>query len=44
LFDFPIPVSDAGGGEFGSSEKATTLMRWIRKHIEYLTEAVSEHS
>lgn len=39
LFDFPIPVDDAGGGSFGTSEKALTLMRWIRKHIEFLTES-----
>jgi hypothetical protein len=39
LFDFPIDVSDAGGGAFTTTEKALTLMRWIRKHIEYLTAA-----
>lgn len=39
LFDFPVPVSDTDGGEFGSSEKSIYLMRWIRKHIEFLTEA-----
>lgn len=42
LFDFPIPVDDAGGGEFGSSERAVTLMRWIRKQIEYLNKAKEE--
>lgn len=36
-FDFPIPTDDVGGGSFGLTEKAITLMRWIRKHIEYLT-------
>ncbi len=41
IFDFPIDIYDAGGGEFGSSERAITLMRWIRKHIELLTEAVA---
>lgn len=41
LFDFPVPVDDAGGGEFGPVEKAMTLMRWIRKHIEYLNEVTS---
>lgn len=42
LFDFPVPIDDSGGGEFGKSEKAVYLMRWIRKHIEYLTEAQNE--
>lgn len=41
LFDFPIPVDDAGGGAFTSSERALTLMRWIRKHIEFLNEVTS---
>lgn len=40
LFDFPVPVDDAGGGSFGSSERALTLMRWVRKHIEFLNAAV----
>lgn len=40
LFDFPIDVTGAdAGGEFGRSEKAITLMRWIRKHIDFLNEA-----
>lgn len=41
LFDFPIDVTDAGGGEFCSSEKALTLMRWLRKHIEFLNGAAT---
>lgn len=39
IFDFPVPVSDTGGAEFGSNERAIYLMRWIRRHIEFLTEA-----
>lgn len=42
IFDFPVPVNDAGGGEFGPAEKVLTLMRWVRKHIEYLNGAVEE--
>jgi hypothetical protein len=39
-FDFPIDVTgEDAGGEFGSSEKAVTLMRWIRKHIDFLNAA-----
>lgn len=41
LFDFPIPVNDAGDGAFLSSDKAITYMRWIRKHVDYLNEAQS---
>jgi len=41
-FDFPIPVSDAGGGEFLPSDKALTFMRWIRRHLEYLNGALAE--
>lgn len=41
-FDFPIPVDDAGGGQFLSSDKAITFQRWIRKHIDYLNAAVAE--
>lgn len=40
VWDFPIPVDDAGGGSFGTVEKALTLMRWVRKHIEFLNEVV----
>lgn len=39
IFDFPVAVSDTGDAEFGSNEKGIYLMRWIRKHIEFLTEA-----
>jgi len=42
LFDFPIDVNDAGGGAFGHVEKGLYLMRWIRKHLEYLKAAQSE--
>lgn len=42
LFDFPVPIDDAGGGEFGTIEKPITLMRWIRKHLEYLNGALAE--
>lgn len=42
IFDFPVPINDVGGGSFGSHEKSLTLMRWVRKHIEYLNGAVEE--
>lgn len=40
LFDFPIPVDDAATGKFLSSDRGMILMRWIRKHLEYLNAAV----
>jgi hypothetical protein len=33
-FEFPIPFADIGDGVFNATEKAMTLMRWIRKHVE----------
>lgn len=41
-FEFPIPVDDAGGGEFLPVDKALTFMRWMRKHLEYLNGALAE--
>jgi hypothetical protein len=35
-FEFPVPIEDAGNGVFHSTEKAILLMRYIRKHIEYI--------
>ena len=33
---FPVPVIDAGSATFRETEKAITLMRWIRKQIKEL--------
>lgn len=33
-FEFPVPVSDTGDGEFLQEDKALTYMRWIRKQIQ----------
>ena len=38
-FEFPVPTSDTGNGMFAKTEKAMLLMRWLRKHIEYLANA-----
>lgn len=37
-FDFPVPINDTGTGIFPAQIKASTLMRWIRKHIERMEE------
>jgi hypothetical protein len=41
-FEFPIPIEDAGGGEFLPEDKALTFERWIRKHLEHLNGALAE--
>lgn len=41
-FDFPIPIDDAGGGEFLPTDMGMTFMRWIRKHLEFLGTALKE--
>ncbi len=38
-FEFPVPVSDIGNATFLAEDKAMLFMRYIRKHIETLTEA-----
>lgn len=38
-FDFPVPISDAGDATLQSTEKASMLMRYIRKHLETLNAA-----
>jgi hypothetical protein len=43
LFDFPVDItlSDAAG-KFESNMKAVNLMRWIRRHIDYLNKIIDE--
>lgn len=31
---FEIPISETGGAVFNAEEKASTLMKWIRKQLE----------
>ena len=40
-FEFPISIIDAGGGAFLPEDKASTFMRWARKHLEYLQKAIA---
>jgi len=37
-FEFPVPIEDIGDGIFKASEKAITLMRYIRKHLDDIEE------
>ncbi len=41
-FEFPVPIDDADGGTFLSSDKAIFFMRWIRKHISFLKGATAD--
>lgn len=43
-FTFPVPIDDTGNGVFKNVDNAMFFMRWIRKHIEYLTAAQAEHA
>lgn len=45
LFSFPIPVigTEDAGGTFGRNEKGIILMRWARKHLEFLGKALAEN-
>lgn len=42
-FEFPVPIEDIGDATFMASEKAMLLMRYIRKHIEFLNKAKAEN-
>lgn len=33
-FEFSVPISDAGTGQFNAEDKAIFFMRWIRKQLE----------
>lgn len=39
-FEFPVPPSDiTGESEVNSSERPMAMMKWIRKHLEYINSA-----
>src|SRR5271157_717349 len=41
-FEFPVPIEDCGDGTFLAEDKAMLFMRYIRKHIKYLDDAIKE--
>jgi hypothetical protein len=44
IFQFPVPISDAGDGIFLASDKATMFMRYIQKHLKTIeTEKAVEY-
>lgn len=38
-FDFPVPIWDTGNAKFLNEDKAMMLMRYIRKHMDYIDAA-----
>lgn len=40
-FLFPVPIEDIGNATFNREEKALLLMRYIRKHLKTLEQAVA---
>lgn len=38
--EFPIPTIDVEGASLNAEEKSMHLMRWIRKHLSTLEEAM----
>jgi hypothetical protein len=38
-FEFPVPISDTGNAKFLAKDRALLFMRYIRKHIEMVSEA-----
>lgn len=43
-FEFPVPIADAGTATFLAQDRAILFMRYIRKHIEYLTRSLEAQS
>jgi hypothetical protein len=39
-FDFPVPIDDTQDGVFNAEDKALLFMRYIRKHVAMLEEAM----
>lgn len=43
-FEFPVPTSDTGDAAFNNKDKAILYMRWIRKHLQSIEQALAEAS
>lgn len=39
-FEFPVPIDDAGSAEFKAQDRALFFMRWIRKHMDVISQAL----
>jgi hypothetical protein len=41
-FDFPVPISETGGGIYLAEDKGLFFMRFIRKHLQTIEAARQE--
>jgi hypothetical protein len=42
-FEFPVPIAEAGTATLLAQDRAILFMRYIRKHVEYLTRSLEAH-
>lgn len=43
-FEFPVPAEDiTGESELHTEERAMALMKWIRKHLEFINDSKRKH-
>lgn len=42
-FEFPVPISEAGTATFLAEDRAILLMRYIRKHMEFLRKSMDKN-
>jgi hypothetical protein len=42
-FEFPVPIEEIGNATFMAEDRALLFMRYIRKHMEMLDKAKTEH-
>lgn len=40
--DFLFPIDEVQGACFQRNEKAITLMRWVRKHLDFLQKSMDD--
>lgn len=38
IFQFPVPITDCGDGQFNAEDKAIYFMRYIRKYMQETVE------
>lgn len=41
-FEFPVPVEDVGTGVCDATDRAPYYMRWIRRHLALISEALRQ--
>jgi len=41
-FEFPVPTTEAGTATFFAEDRAILFMRYIRKHMEFLQNSMSQ--